>query len=149
MLLTHFSGMWKVPTAKILAEDSWVLGPSCRPWAGTAQSSKTIYLFLFQQALTQGQLLVYFWPCTQPSSSSVFLQGSPLRGGAALSLSGLYGHLGIVIPVVFFKTLYLCREGWSRVDLESPCPVENPPASPPDPTHNLNLSFPSAVYGIK
>lgn len=31
----------------------------------------------------------------------------PPPGGAALSLSGHYGHLGVVIPIVFFKTLCL------------------------------------------
>lgn len=150
MLLTCFSGMWKVPTAKILAEDSWVLGTSCRPWAGTAQPPQTIYLFfLFQQALTQGQTLVHFWPCTQPSSSSVFLQRSPLREGQHCPSLGTMVILGFSFLLSSSRPSAYEEKAGQRRPVQSG-PVENPPASPPaPPTRNLNLSFPSTVYGIK
>lgn len=43
---------------------------------------------LLVPALTQGQSLVHFWPCTQSSSSYTFPQRSHSPGGAALAPSG-------------------------------------------------------------
>lgn len=78
----------------------------------------------------------------------------PPRRGSTVPLWALWSSWGCHSYCLLQDPLLMKRRqvrgGRSRVDPETPCPVENPPASPPaPPTHNLNLSFSSTVYEIK